>query len=245
MIYRNIIGAFYIYMARKLNLLNNLIQFFALLLCMRTILGDMTDRNDDHRLEVSPLALLEILVHLLRVVIANPASTQTSFSSTQAKVLSGNGNIDVAVRFVVLLAHPVLLLVAHSHDIHRSGLKPLSIIALLELSLRLIRLHHQPLPWLLVASRRSHAHALQHILQIILAHGFSRKLTSGESLLAQCQHIFHNLYLLNQMPLRVCCKDTTFICFSNKKMKKLSPLLIFYLPMTNDKAIDFTICDLK
>ena len=26
-------------------------------------------------------------------------------------------------------------------------------------------------------------------------------------------------------------------------MKKPSPLLIFYLPMTNDKAIDFTICD--
>lgn len=33
--------------------------------------------------------------------------------------------------------------------------------------------------------------------------------------------------------------------FPTKKMKKPSPLLIFYLPMTNDKAIDFTICDLK
>ena len=133
-------------MARKLNLLDYLIQFLSLLLSMRTILGDMTDRNDNDRLEVSPLALLEILVHLLRVVIANPASTQTSFSSTQAKVLSGNGNIDVAVRFVVLLAHPVLLLVAHSHDIHRSGLKPLSVIPLLVLSLRLIRLHNKQYP---------------------------------------------------------------------------------------------------
>ena len=63
-------------MARKLNLLDYLIQFLSLLLSMRTILGDMTDRNDNDRLEVSPLPLLKILMHLLRVVIANPASTQ-------------------------------------------------------------------------------------------------------------------------------------------------------------------------
>ena len=40
-------------MARKLNLLDYLIQFLSLLLSMRTILGDMTDRNDNDRLEVS------------------------------------------------------------------------------------------------------------------------------------------------------------------------------------------------
>ena len=62
-------------MARKLNLLDYLIQFLSLLLCMRTILGDMTDRNDNDRLEVSSLPVLKILMHLLRVVIANPAST--------------------------------------------------------------------------------------------------------------------------------------------------------------------------
>ena len=33
--------------------------------------------------------------------------------------------------------------------------------------------------------------------------------------------------------------------FPTKKMKKLSPLLIFYLPMTNDKALVFTSCDVR
>lgn len=87
------------YVFYQLNLLHNLCHRLALLLCMRAVGSHMTDGDDCHSLEI---VRREQLAHDAGVVIAHPASAQTTLRSGKAEVLGGDGYIHVAVLLVIV-----------------------------------------------------------------------------------------------------------------------------------------------
>ena len=159
-----------------------LAHVLALFLGMRTIFCNMPDRNNNNCL----IALTrEELLHLIGIVIAYPAGSQTSFSSSQTEMLGSYCHINISMRLLIISANPVFIHVFHAHDIHGSRLKPLTIVAFLQFLLSLSRTDDKPEPRLSVHSRRCQLHTLHNIIQILLAHSLRGKLTSRESLLTQ------------------------------------------------------------
>ena len=72
----------------------------------------MTYRDDDHRL----IALTrKELLHLRRIVIANPAGAQSLFGGSQTEMLCRYRHINIAMRFLIISAHPVLIHVFHTY----------------------------------------------------------------------------------------------------------------------------------
>ena len=63
---------------------HNLLQCFTLLLCTRTILGDMSDGDDSYSLEVGRR---EEATHDVGVEVAHPAGAEVAFGSSEAQML--------------------------------------------------------------------------------------------------------------------------------------------------------------
>ena len=130
-----------------LDFLYYLAHVLALLLGMRTIFCNMPDRNDNYSL----VALTrEKLLHLIGIIIAYPAGSQSTLCGCQTKMLCSDGNINISMRLFIISANPVFIHVFHTHDIHRSRLKPLTIVAFLQFLLSLSRTDDEPEPRLSV-----------------------------------------------------------------------------------------------
>ena len=130
-----------------LDFLYYLAHVLAFLLGMRTIFCNMPDRNNNYSL----VALTrEKLLHLFGIIIAYPAGSQSTLGSCQTKMLSSDGYINISMRLFIISANPVFIHVFHTHDIHRSRLKPLPVIALLQFLLSLSRTDDEPEPRLSV-----------------------------------------------------------------------------------------------
>ena len=130
-----------------LDFLYYLAHILTLFLCMRTIFCNMPDRNDNYNL----VALTrEKLLHLIGIIIAYPAGSQSTLSGCQTKMLSSDGNINISMRLLIISANPVFIHVFHTHDIHGSRLKPLTIVAFLQFFLSLSRTDDEPKPRLSV-----------------------------------------------------------------------------------------------
>lgn len=90
----------------ELDFFRDFAHLLALLLCAWTVFSNMTYRNDYHRLIA--LASKELL-HLRRIVIADPAGTQSLFGGSQTEMLCRYRHINIAMRFLIISAHPVLI----------------------------------------------------------------------------------------------------------------------------------------
>ena len=130
-----------------LDFLYYLAHVLAFLLGMRTIFCNMPDRNNNYSL----VALTrEKLLHLIGIVITYPAGSKSTLGGCQTKMLSSDGYINISMRLFIISANPVFIHVFHAHDIHRSRLKPLPVIALLQFLLSLSRTDDEPEPRLSV-----------------------------------------------------------------------------------------------
>lgn len=145
----------------------NLCDILTLLFGARTILGDMSDGDDCHSLEVGRG---EETAHDVGVEVAHPASAEVAFGSSEAQMLGSDSHVDVAVLLVVVAACPAFAVVLHAHDIERSGTESIAVVCLPELFLSLLAAHHDKLPRLAVDSRRSQSGALEDICQIVVAY---------------------------------------------------------------------------
>ena len=124
-----------------------LAHVLTLFLGMRTIFCNMPDRNNNYSL----VALTrEKLLHLFGIIIAYPAGSQSTLGSCQTKMLSSDGYINISMRLFIISANPIFIHVFHTHDIHRSRLKPLPVIALLQFLLSFCRTDDKPEPRLSV-----------------------------------------------------------------------------------------------
>lgn len=90
----------------ELDFFRDFAHLLALLLCAWTVFSNMTYRNDYHRLIA--LASKELL-HLRRIVIADPAGAQSLFGGSQTEMLCRYRHINIAMRFLIISAHPVLI----------------------------------------------------------------------------------------------------------------------------------------
>lgn len=146
---------------------NNLCESLTLLLCTRTILGDVSDGDDCHSLEVGRG---EEAAHYIGVEVAHPASAEVALRCGEAQMLGSYSHVDVSVLLVVVVACPALAVVLHAHDLERSGAKPIAVVRLPELFLSLFAAHDDKLPRLTVNGRRSQSDALEDICQVVVAH---------------------------------------------------------------------------
>ena len=145
----------------------NLCDILTLLLCTRTIVGDMSDGDDCHSLEVGRG---EETAHYVGVEVAHPTSAEVAFGSSEAQMLGSYSHVDIAVLLVVVAACPALAVVLHAHDVERGSAEPITVVCLPELFLSLLAAHHDKLPRLTVDSRRSQSHALKDICQVVVAY---------------------------------------------------------------------------
>ena len=130
-----------------LDFLYYLAHILAFLLGMRTIFCNMPDRNDNYCL----VALSrKKLLHLFGIIIAYPAGSKSTLGGCQTKMLCSDGHINISMRLFIISANPVFIHVFHTHDIHRSRLKPLTIVAFLQFLLSLSRTDDEPEPRLSV-----------------------------------------------------------------------------------------------
>ena len=130
-----------------LDFLYYLAHVLAFLLGMRTIFCNMPDRNDNYCL----VALSrKKLLHLFGIIIAYPAGSQSTLGGCQTKMLCSDGHINISMRLFIISANPVFIHVFHTHDIHRSRLKPLPVIAFLQFLFSLSRTDNEPEPRLSV-----------------------------------------------------------------------------------------------
>lgn len=60
---------------------------------MRTILSNMTERDDHYSLETFAR---EKLLHLVCIIIADPAGAQTSFGGSQTEVLGSYCHVNIS-----------------------------------------------------------------------------------------------------------------------------------------------------
>lgn len=146
---------------------HNLLQCFTLLLCTRTILGDMSDGDDCHSLEV---VRGEETTHDVGVEVAHPASAEVALRCGETQMLGSYSHVDVAVLLVIVAACPALAVVLHAHDVERSSAESIAVVRLPKLFLSLLAAHHDKLPRLAVDSRRSQSGALEDICQIVVAY---------------------------------------------------------------------------
>lgn len=145
----------------------NLCDILALLLCTRTILGDMSDGDDSYSLEVGRG---EEATHDVGVEVAHPASAKIALRCSEAQMLGSYSHVDVAVLLVVVAACPALAVVLHTYDVEWGGTEPFAVVRLPELFSCLLAAHHDKLPRLSVDSRRCHAYALQYICKVFVAY---------------------------------------------------------------------------
>ncbi len=135
----------------------NLCDILALLLCTRTILGDMSDGDDSYSLEVGRG---EEATHDVGVEVAHPASAKIALRCSEAQMLGSYSHVDVAVLLVVVAACPALAVVLHAHDVERSSAEPIAVVCLPELFLSLLAAHNDKLHgWRLTADGASRTHS--------------------------------------------------------------------------------------
>lgn len=127
----------------------NLCESLALLLCTRTILGDVSDGDDCHSLEVGRG---EETAHYVGVEVADPASAEVALRCSEAQMLGSDSHVDVAVLLVVVAACSALAVVLHAHDVERSSAEPIAVVRLPELFLSLLAAHNDKFPRLTVDS---------------------------------------------------------------------------------------------
>lgn len=73
---------------------------------MRTVSGNMSKWNDGYSLE--SLHGKETL-ESLNMIVAHPTCAQPTLRCCQAEMLHGNAEIDVAMRFAIVGAHPTVV----------------------------------------------------------------------------------------------------------------------------------------
>lgn len=158
----------------------NLCDILTLLLCTRTILGDVSDGDDCHSLEVGRR---EEATHDVGVEVADPASAEVALRCGETQMLGSYSHVDVAVLLVVVAACPALAVVLHAHDVERSSAEPFAVVRLPELFLSLLAAHDDKLPRLAVDSRRCHAYTLQDIGEVFVAYRLVSIFASRETVL--------------------------------------------------------------
>ena len=114
--------------------------------------------------------------------LSYPAGVQSAVSGSEAKMLHGNAEVDVTMRFAVFGTHPAAAHILETKYIQRHRLEPVAVVALPDLLFRIVGGEKKKLPWLAVAGRRSQPHAVHDILNILLADRLFRVLTHGEAL---------------------------------------------------------------
>ena len=95
---------------------------------------------------------IEEFLAMCRTEIAYPASAETEFRGSEAQMLYGDGDVDVAVTLAVL-ANPLLIMENGCDDIHRSCGKPFPVVAFAQLALAFLALDDTEAPRLLINSR--------------------------------------------------------------------------------------------
>ena len=126
----------------------------------------MSERYDYGRLFL--LWHIEELFAMCRTEIAYPASAKAEVGGSEAQMLHGYGDVDVAVALSIL-AHPLLIVEDRRNDIHRGSGKPFPVVALTQLALAFLALDDAEAPWLLIYGRRCEAHTFLYILQLLFA----------------------------------------------------------------------------
>ena len=112
---------------------------------MRTVGSNVPDGNDSHSLVTlywkQPLDSFHIIVAYL-------TRAEPTVSSSEAEMLHGNTEVDVAMILVVVRAHPSVIEALEAQHEHRNVGEPRTVVTLSYLLLAFIRRYNQELPWL-------------------------------------------------------------------------------------------------
>ena len=120
----------------------------------------IADGDDDGRLFC--IGHLEEFVTVLGVEVTNPAGAKPLLCCSEAKMLHGNGDIDVAVRLAIC-SHPFLFMQDRGEDIERRIVEPRALVAGLKLLPAFLAADDAELPRLPVHGRRSKTHTLLEV----------------------------------------------------------------------------------
>ena len=131
--------------------------------------GRIADGDDDGGFLC--LRHLKEFVATLGIEVADPAGAKPLLCGSEAKMLYGNGDIDVAVRLTVG-AHPFLFMQDRGEDIQRSLVEPRARIARLELLPSFLAADDAELPRLPVHRRRSKPHTLLEVCNFLFLYRF-------------------------------------------------------------------------